>query len=400
MARRDYVPSRSRMLWTVFCLILLSLGSLGSAYGSTYTVTNTRDDGSTGSLRWAIMQANADANPPSTINFQSGLTGTITLTSALPAITANVTITGPGEGSLTVSGNNSATVGTIFTIETGVTASISGLNIENGNSGAGNGGGILNNGTLTVISCTISNNSGGEGGGIRNNGTLTLMSSTVSGNTTAGFGGGIGNDSTLTVVNSTFSGNSAPGNDGGAISNTGTLTVTNSTFSANSAYIGGGIDNASTLTMTNSIVAGNTAPLGDGDINQEGTYTDGGGNVVSPTNPINLAPLGNYGGTTQTMLPLPGSPAICVGNKTGAPTTDQRGFTTGAAAYCTSGKIDSGAVQTNYQSIQFTNAGTGYAAAVNSVVAFPAAPIVSVTENGQNIGGIPLSLTFTGAPGS
>src|SRR5271170_1548238 len=115
MARRDYVPSRGRMLWTAFCLILCSLGLLGNARGTTITVTTTADSG-TGSLRDAITTANANAGD--TINFS--VTGTITLLSTLPAITADMTITGPGANLLTVTGNNSNTVGTIFTISTGV----------------------------------------------------------------------------------------------------------------------------------------------------------------------------------------------------------------------------------------------------------------------------------------
>ena len=44
------------------------------------------------------------------------------------------------------------------------------------------------------------------------------------------------------------------------------------------------------------------------------------------TDPL-LAPLGNYGGPTQTMALLPGSPAINAGtNGPGIPTTDQRGL--------------------------------------------------------------------------
>ena len=42
-----------------------------------------------------------------------------------------------------------------------------------------------------------------------------------------------------------------------------------------------------------------------------------------------LAPLGNYGGPTQTTPPLPGSPAICGGVIADIPTgvtTDQRGL--------------------------------------------------------------------------
>jgi len=395
MARRDYVPSRSRMLWTVFCLMLCSLGFLGNAWGATIPVTTTADSG-TGSLRDAITTANANAGD--IINITA--TGTITLLSPLPAITANMTITGPGAASLTVSGNNSATVGTIFTIETGVTASISGLTIANGKST--DGAGIANAGTLSVSDCVISDNQASAGGTISSSGSLTVVGSTVSGNS-GGQGGGIRiSGGTATITNNTFSGNSASGEGGGIYVGSGTVTVTNSTLSGNSAVGGGGgIDVAGgTLTVTNTIVAGNNGNGAGDDI--LGTFTDGGGNVVSPSTPINLAPLANYGGPTQTMLPAPNSPAICAGTANSL-TTDQRGFTIGSG-YCTSGKIDSGAVQTKYTAIQFTNPNTGiggYAAAVSSAVAFPAAPIVSVTENGLNQGGMPVTLTSdaTGATG-
>ena len=293
--------------------MLCSLGFLGSARGATIPVTNTSDSGA-GSLRAAITTANADTGD--TINITA--TGTITLLSALPAIAADMTITGPGATSLTVSGNNSTTVGTIFTINSG-TVSISGLTIANGNSNAVNaGGGILNDGTLTVNNCTIAGNSGigtgNEGGGITNFGTLTVSSSTFSGNS-GSQGGGIFNGQTnaLTVVNSTFSGNSVTTKGGGIYNYPGgTLTVTNSTISANSAgEDGGGVEtNGTTTTITNSIVAGNTAAADD---DVDGTYTDGGGNLVG-TAGINLAPLANYGGPTQTMLPLPNSPGHLCGH--------------------------------------------------------------------------------------
>jgi hypothetical protein len=86
MARRDDVPSRGPGLWTAFCLMLCSLGFLGSARGATIPVTNTNDSGA-GSLRAAITTANADSGD--TINITA--TGTITLLSALPAIAADMT---------------------------------------------------------------------------------------------------------------------------------------------------------------------------------------------------------------------------------------------------------------------------------------------------------------------
>jgi len=72
----------------------------------TYIVTSNADDGSTGTRRAAIMYANA--NPGTTISFDSMLTGaTITLTSELPLILGDQTIIdGSGAPHLTISGND------------------------------------------------------------------------------------------------------------------------------------------------------------------------------------------------------------------------------------------------------------------------------------------------------
>ena len=65
---------------------------------------------------------------------------------------------------------------------------------------------------MTLNNSTVSGNSASNytetGGGIQNNGTLTITNSTISGNSTVGAGGGIGNNwgATLTMANSTLSG--------------------------------------------------------------------------------------------------------------------------------------------------------------------------------------------------
>src|SRR6516225_4815833 len=67
----------------------------------TYIVTSNADDGSTGTLRAAIMYANA--NPGTTISFDSMLTGaTVTLTSELPLILGDQTII-DGSGAMSTS---------------------------------------------------------------------------------------------------------------------------------------------------------------------------------------------------------------------------------------------------------------------------------------------------------
>jgi len=253
-------------------------------------VTNNGDSGA-GSLRQAIM----DACDGSTITFGNTVTSPITLTTATLVINKNLTITGPGPNLLTV--ERSSLAGTplfrIFTINSGVTVTISGLTITNGHTPDAcfctpSGGGIFNSGTLTVTNCTISGNSSRRGGGIFNAGgalftspySLTVTNSTISGNQATpwgdgdGSGGGIFNDSgAVTVTNSTISGNSAfGGRGGGGIFNSlGAVTVTNSTISDNSAFGnlgGGGIFNdgfeiSGVLTVTNSTISGNKSS-GDG----------------------------------------------------------------------------------------------------------------------------------------
>ena len=124
---------------------------------STFTVNNLLDDGSVGSLRWAVGQANSSLGD-NTINFDKTVfktPQTITLSGSqleLTDTTGTETITGPAVG-VTLSGNNASRV---FQIDGGVTSSISGLTISGGKT-TGNGGGLTNyGGTLTLTNCTVS----------------------------------------------------------------------------------------------------------------------------------------------------------------------------------------------------------------------------------------------------
>jgi hypothetical protein len=334
------------------------------------------------SLRDALAAAAAQGS--GSISFDSSVFGTATsiaLTNGALAIPANTSIWGATSGSggtltdlVTVNGNSASTD---FTVASGVTgAGINNLIITGGISI--NGGGIYNQGTLTVAGSTISGNSSssGFGGGIANLGTLTLTGSTLSGNSAAnGQGGGIFNSGTLTATNNTISGNSAAGGIGGGIFNVvGSMTLTANTISGNASTGGGGIyiSPGTTVTLANNIVTGNAA---DADI--DGTYTDNGGNQI--TTGVALATLGNYGGPTQTQLPLPGDPSICGGLAANIPvglTTDQRGYPR-SNVYGATTCYDSGAAQTAY-SIVFS---TGVTSPVSASVPFSPAPAVQLTEN-------------------
>ena len=372
------------------------------------------------SLPEAILFADFDHSGNSNITFDNNVfenPQTITLTGnqlQLNNTSETETITGPAAG-VTVSGGG---LSRVFQVDALVTASISGLTITRGTT-TGNGGGLANVGTLTLTNCTVSGNSAtGAGGGLYNDGTLTVTDCTVSGNSAAGHaiivghflapgtsagGGGLYNGGTLTMTNCTVSGNSGSAGDMGCggvangnsyFGNFGaTLTLTNCTISANSGWVGGLLAQGAPVTLTNTIVAENAgagiiAANGGGDIyayslsgsnNLVGTayYTGGltngvNGNLIGVTNPL-LAPLGNYGGPTQTMALLPGSPAINAGtNGPGIPTTDQRGL--GRV-----GAVDIGAFESQGFNFTVVPGGTPQTANIGTPFANPLA--VDVTAN-------------------
>jgi predicted outer membrane repeat protein len=393
----------------------ITIGAVQGIYLLVTSAADTNDSppgcsdtgGTPCSLRDALTIANTGANANGTdIAFALSYPNTITVDltiGPLPAITGNLDLLGPGANQLKISGGGPSGSSSIFSVNAG-NAAINGLTITGGFNSVG-GGGISNDGTLAVNNCTISGNIAPVGGGILNEGNLTVSNSTISANTAPQGGGIWSTGNTLRVSNSTISGNTASDEGGGIYNLFSLTTVSNSTISGNTATDGGGIWSQDVFpTLFNSIVAGNTtsSPAGD---DCYGCGTPSTSNLINTTStspPINpnLAGLDWYGGPTQTMLPLPGSRAICKGSPALLPagvTTDQRGFPRLNTAYLssTSGTcLDLGAVQTNYQSVQFTNAGSGYTALVNQDAS--PTPIVSVTENGQNIGGVPVSLGFSG----
>ena len=316
MQKNTLVPKAKMVVWAG--LALLPFFNVPAAFGNSLGVINTNDSGP-GSLRNAI----ASASSGDTIYFNPKamrLPATITLASTL-FINQSLTILGPGPSLLFISGGNAVGVFSIGSL--GV--SISGLTIQNGSANAG--GGILNQGTLTlsncalignsagggaggaifngrpspgfdaagsqnaapltINNCTLSGNSAGIGGAIYNQLiALTLSGSTLSGNS-ASAGGGIYNFGTVTISNSTLSGNSASGG-GGGIYTSGTLTISSSTLSGNSGGAGGGIDNSfGTLTLGNSTLSGNSATINGGGIyNQSGTLTLSDGTLSGNSSPV------------------------------------------------------------------------------------------------------------------
>ena len=158
---------------------------------------------------------------------------------------------------------------------------LSELTLQGGSVVFGDGGGIQNDGTLTLHQVSVSGNSstadcndteclGGSGGGIHNSGELVIHESTVSGNATGAVigcprpGAGISNTGTLTVSQSAIVSNEVtPGpNDcggGGGLWNAGTARLTDSTVSGNNGFGGAGmgIANSAMLTIESSTINAN-----------------------------------------------------------------------------------------------------------------------------------------------
>ncbi|MCB0043383.1 MAG: hypothetical protein KDE23_27030, partial [Caldilinea sp.] len=257
--------------------------------------------------------------------------------------------------------------------------------IVDNNHGVNDAGGIYNTGTLHLLTSTVSGNSGYYGSGILNSGTLTVTESTVRANTasnnlpgggafnlgrmtvqnsaflsnTGGNGGGISNGGTLIVTGATFGFNSSGDFGGGGIFNSGTTVVESSTFYSNTAGGGSAIGNIGTLTITHSTIATSVRfgvnGFGGGIYNHNsgalylrnslaansagGADCVNNGTIVENINSLMadgscgaafsgealLGDLGEYGGDTQTVPLLPGSPAIDAGDVGTCLTTDQRG---------------------------------------------------------------------------
>ena len=350
-----------------------------------------------------------------------------------------------------VSGNDASAGGGICNVGTVTMADV----WITGNRSYFDGGGIDNHGLLIITDSTVSGNgtpghAHGWGGGIFNDGTAMLTNVTVSGNWLSA-GGGICNRGSLTFTNGLLSGNTAMGYDlywdggnGGGISTNGSTTLTSVTVSGNSCHYGankagegGGIRGNATLVnctvsgnfvggrhdpyysgggdggglcgtflITNTIVAGNTNDSGASDIlglvlgthNLIGTGGSGGlinganGNIVGVVNP-GLAPLGDYGGPTQTMALLPGSPAINTGTGgAGIPATDQRGL--GRA-----GAVDIGAFESQGFTLTLVVGSSPQTAFVNQAFSHPLTVLVTANNSAEPVDGGIVSFSAI-APGN
>jgi CSLREA domain-containing protein len=343
----------------LFALFAAGLFLTADARAATRTVTKTADtnDGvcdADCSLREALAAAavSGDAIVFSEL-FNSAQT--ITLAGADLVVNKNLTISGPGPELLTISGNN---VTRVFRVMNSFNVVLSGLTVTKGSASSFNGqfdgGGIFNDGDLTIERCVIKSNAAsdegagiyhsggtlnvtdsiisrnflinGSGGGIYSAyGAVTVTNSSVSENFSNVGAGGIKGGLSVTVTNSSINNNS--GRHAGGIL-CGQLTLINSTVSGNGSDQAGGI-NCVEVNITNSTISGNRvselSPGGAGGVHAQGSLI-----VTNSTITNNFAPPGasSAGGIFRSSGPVTIRGSIVAANVDNANVPDIGGVST------------------------------------------------------------------------
>jgi len=250
------------------------------AGASAFTVT-TLNSGGAGSLRQAIIDANASPGAD-TIDFAPGVTGEIWLTSNLPTISEGVTITGPGASALAINGVSLYHAFDIDTSGSGA-VTISGLTVTHsiGTSAFNRGGAIsvrntglnlddvhlTDNGVWSAVSSTYGGglfveNQSGSGDVVISNSKFARNGSSTSltGARTMG-GAAMLRAANVSITNSSIEDNEADAAGGIYVVATSTFNLDNSSISGNVGHdwVGGIGVGANNVRVTNSTITRNTS---------------------------------------------------------------------------------------------------------------------------------------------
>ncbi|MEM9534643.1 MAG: choice-of-anchor Q domain-containing protein [Cyanobacteria bacterium P01_E01_bin.45] len=238
-----------------------------------FIVTNTNDSGS-GSLRQAILDANA-ADGADSIVFDSALSGqTIMLNTGELAIEDDLTIDGDlnndGTPDITIRRDASAEEFRILNLDDGNDAvereiTLEGLVISGGKlPSESDGSGIRNVEGLMLLNSIVTKNrnpgySDVKGAGVFNAGTATIQNSLISDNSSYDNGSGIYNSGEIVISDTSVVNNFGSFSDGGGIFNKGKAKILSSRITRNGNYDGdgSGVFNDGEITITNSRIVDN-----------------------------------------------------------------------------------------------------------------------------------------------
>jgi hypothetical protein len=316
---------------------------------------STTVDGGAGSLRDAVAQASASAEP-NEIVLEAGATYDLDDCTA-----GHLHYTGTDE--LTITGNGATirqTCANERVLESDAPLIVTDATILGGDLPGGLGGGIeADTSSVTLVRSTVTGNEASIGGGVAAI-RVTLVDSTIAGNTASSTGGGIWADQTATITNSTVAGNTAGTGGGGILVANDSVTLLHATVAGNTAPVGANIQvqaGGDEMVSFGSVVAN---PLGGGEdcdlangvatVSQGSNFsTDascglggGTGDLAAAGDPV-LGALGDNGGPTHTMLPGDTSPLIDGADCAAAPTAvtaDQRGIARPQGTTCDIGAVE------------------------------------------------------------
>jgi hypothetical protein len=281
-------------------------------------------------LRAAVQEASAGGKPAEVLVPEGRFVLTIpggdedaSATGDLDVATF-VTIRGAGRGTVVTS-----EVDRVLHVVPGGAGTVERLTIRDA-AVDGSGGGVMNDGDLTLTEVLVTGNHAvGDGGGVFSGaGLVRVVRSTIAGNTAGNSGAGMLVAGPTVVVQSTFSGNRVPESFGGGADRGGAvraigfarLDVAFSTFARNSASGAGAtiaVDEGAGARLTATIVAG-AGPAADCD----GAVRSGGGNLAADGScglsgagdregvGPDLGPLRYAGGPTPVHRPAAKSPAV------------------------------------------------------------------------------------------
>jgi CSLREA domain-containing protein len=341
----------------------LSLVAAASAQAIEITPNTLGDeynaDALTCSLREAVQASNTDAafnGCPA----GSGL-DEIVLGNGVYEFDRSDTGTGNDNGDLEVTTGDSLTIShaggsrsvidaldvdRVFNVEAAASLAISGVELRGGRATSQNGGGVANQGILTMTNATVADNeilTGGYGAGIWSfGGTVNLTNVTISGNTappaSPGAGGIYLNTPGNVLTNVTITNNNGGGGAGGGInlSSPAGLTIQNTIIAGNLA--GSSVDCWAPAGTTVSSLDNNLIGSTPGCT----TYVSQSGDVQNE--PAGVSALADNGGPVSTHALLPGSKALDLadGAECAGQTADARGYPRPASP---GGSCDAGAYE-------------------------------------------------------
>lgn len=288
-----------------------SSATISLAPGDCESVTSLADTNTSGTLRYALGQANGSASINSII-VSSATTGTITLTSNLPAITQSVEIHGTGRDTTTIDGNSLYRA--ITNTTNAITITVKDLTFTRGKNEEG---GILNTisettpTTFNITNVKFNNSSGTAW--FQQNKTVTTFTNCLFTSLATGIGSDYGNtpanltftdtgyDNRIYIFFSTFTSNTT------AISTERFTKIENSTFTSNTS-MAASLNGRNRQQVLNSTFTGNGTAVSltssiepvDTRTNSLGFQMVKGNTFTSNTTAINFANLFSDGSTNRT----------------------------------------------------------------------------------------------------